>query len=551
MLNTGYRVPANGAADYPACRMLGDCKTYVYADKRPGMEEWLRGMAAGKSFFTSGPLLFLEVEGLRPGAIIEKPGGGPVRVNVRIRVRSEVAPVTNVQLVANGRIVDELKIPAGAGQGSWIELERAVELDESAWIAARAYSLSPTGAPNADAHTNPVYVYLNGRAPYERESLDFWLAALDGQIAIQRGRKFEGQAKVLDYFDRSRDILMKIRAAGGLSSSGRPADIAADSPEIKDTTSRVHSDESLKAYLKPVPPKPFDEFLKLFETVGGFEMQPVAKEPLVYDPIAAAFDENGQLYVCEMRDYPYKPAPGQKPLGAVRLLRDVDGDGHFDEGHAFAENLLWAGGVAPWRGGVFVAAPPDIWYFKDTDGDHCADIRRKVFTGFGTQNQQAMLNNLTMGLDHKIYGSTAGNGGKIRCVEHPAGGKPAGAAEVDVNGRDFRFDPVTGEFEAITGTMQFGNTFDDWGNRFICSESQPLLHAVLPQQYLVRNPHLPVPSAIHNIVPGPVPIFRTSPVERWRIIRSSRRIAHGERDAASPGASHHVIDAAAGVTVYR
>ena len=98
-----------------------------------------------------------------------------------------------------------------------------------------------------------------------------------------------------------------------------------------------------------------------------------------------------------MSDYPYKPRPGQKPLGAVRLLRDTDGDGRFDESHVFADGLLWAAGVAPWKGGVFVAAPPDIWYLKDTDGDHVADVRRKVFTGFGTQNQQAMLNNLAFG----------------------------------------------------------------------------------------------------------------------------------------------------------
>ncbi len=80
----------------------------------------------------------------------------------------------------------------------------------------------------------------------------------------------------------------------------------------------------------------------------------------------------------------------------------------------FADHLLWAGGVACWKGGVFVAAPPDIWYFKDTDGDHKADIKRKVFTGFGTKSQQYMLNNLKWGIDHKIYGSTAGNGGEIR-----------------------------------------------------------------------------------------------------------------------------------------
>ena len=67
------------------------------------------------------------------------------------------------------------------------------------------------------------------------------------------------------------------------------------------------------------------------------------------------------------------------------------------QSHVFADGLLWAAGVAPWKGGVFVAAPPDIWYLKDTDGDHMADVRRKVFTGFGTQNEQGMLNNLTFG----------------------------------------------------------------------------------------------------------------------------------------------------------
>ena len=148
----------------------------------------------------------------------------------------------------------------------------------------------------------------------------------------------------------------------------------------------------------------------------------------------------------------------------------------------FADHLLWAGGVACWKGGVFVAAPPDIWYFKDTDGDHKADIKRKVFTGFGTKSQQYMLNNLKWGMDHKIYGSTAGNGGEIR-----PGDKP-NAKPISVERHDFRFDPVTEEFEPIAGTIQFGNSFDDWGNRFMCDESEPLYQSIVDQHYLARNP---------------------------------------------------------------
>ena len=60
-----------------------------------------------------------------------------------------------------------------------------------------------------------------------------------------------------------------------------------------------------------------------------------------------------------------------------------------------------------------------------------------------------------------------------------------------------------------------------------------------------------MPSVVQDIAGGSVPIFRISPIERWRQIRSSRRIAHGTRSAESAGASHHVVDAGAGVTIYR
>ena len=35
----------------------------------------------------------------------------------------------------------------------------------------------------------------------------------------------------------------------------------------------------------------------------GFRVEIVASEPLIASPVAMAFDENGRLYVAEMRDY--------------------------------------------------------------------------------------------------------------------------------------------------------------------------------------------------------------------------------------------------------
>ncbi|WP_010585216.1 PVC-type heme-binding CxxCH protein [Schlesneria paludicola] len=566
MLNAGYAFPCVGASDYPACRFLGDCRTYVWSDSSltetpnnskslPKIKStlefptWLKAAASGQSFVTTGPMLLLDVDGKRPGETMTLTSNG--RITVQVRVRCDVTAVTTLDVISNGEVAKTIKIPADQQQGVWFTAQVPLALNEPTWIAARSWSTTPGGQPDAESHTNPVYIHLGGKKPYRQASLDAWIQRIDGQLDKHRARDFAQKSKVLDYFQRARDLLLQIRVQHGLRSDQDPRKLAAeleqaDAPTLAADVSRPDAtDEELREFLKPVPSTPPTEAVKSFEGIAGFQMQLVAAEPLVASPIAAAFDENANLYVCEMRDYPYKPGEGLEPIGRVRLLRDTNRDGIYDEAHIFADKLLWAAGVVPWNGGVFVAACPDIWYFKDTDGDFRADIQRKVFTGFGTGNQQAMVNNLVLGMDHWIYGATAGNGGLIRPGNDP------NAVPISITGRDFRFNPVTEQFEAITGTVQFGNTFDDWGNRFVCSESSPLQQIILPDHYLARNAYLPSPRGVQSIAAHPTPIYRISPIERWRQIRSSRRIANNKRNANSAGASHHVIDAAAGVTVYR
>ncbi len=95
-----------------------------------------------------------------------------------------------------------------------------------------------------------------------------------------------------------------------------------------------------------------------------------------------------------MTDYPFKPRPGQKPWSLIRLLRDVDGDGQFDETTSSPTDSFRRQ-ASPLEGGrVRDLAAGCLAAWKDTDGDHKADVRRKVYTGFGTGNEQGMLNNL-------------------------------------------------------------------------------------------------------------------------------------------------------------
>ena len=164
------------------------------------------------------------------------------------------------------------------------------------------------------------------------------------------------------------------------------------------------------------------EAIKSFVLQDGFAMQLLAAEPLVTDPVAGVYDENGRLFVVEMNDYPYTDKSTDqpnverttdRPIGKVRVLEDVDDDGVFDKSTIFARDLSWPTGIAVFDGGVFVAATPDLWYLKDTDGDGVADVRRQVFTGFRKFNVQAVVNNLIWGLDHRIYGAGGTNGGTI------------------------------------------------------------------------------------------------------------------------------------------
>src|SRR4051812_653704 len=177
-----------------------------------------------------------------------------------------------------------------------------------------------------------------------------------------------------------------------------------------------------------VPATEPDKAEATIKALDGFQMKLIAAEPLVTDPVAMAYDENGIAYVAEMNDYPYTDKKNDiawqdnkldPPIGKIRMLVDEDGDGKFDKSYIFAEGLSWPTGIAPYKGGIFVAATPDIWYLKDTDGDHKADIRIKVYTGFRKYNVQAVMNNLIWGLDHKIYGAGSGNGGTITNLTHP------------------------------------------------------------------------------------------------------------------------------------
>lgn len=322
-------------------------------------------------------------------------------------------------------------------------------------------------------------------------------------------------------------------------------------------------DRDYSAELPRIDPLEPEEALKSFELLPGFHIDQVASEPLIADPVAMAFDADGRLYVVEMRGYSENP---DDALSRVTLLEDSDGDGRFDKSTPFLEGLSWPTAIACYNGGVFVGDAPDIFYARDTDGDGRADERVKVFTGFSRSNVQGLLNSFHFGLDNRIHGATSTSGGQVQTVaapeqlwgtpsNDPTAGKPQqDVPAINLRGRDFAFDPRTLELEATSGGAQHGMSFDDWGRKFASSNSDHIQQVMFDDHYLARNAYLAAPGARRSIASdGPqAEVFRISPVEPWRIVRTRLRkqaIVPGPVEGGGRAAGY--FTGATGVTIYR
>jgi putative membrane-bound dehydrogenase-like protein len=145
-------------------------------------------------------------------------------------------------------------------------------------------------------------------------------------------------------------------------------------------------------------------------------------------------------------------------------------------------------------------------YLEDTNDDGRADVRRVVLTGFAFSNPQHTVNSPLYGLDNWIYlaheGPAAaivfkdlfGDGGTdVRFADSPE------AKGLSVGRHGVRFRPDTHEIEALSGSSQFGHSFDEWGRYFTQENWNHLRHEVIGAGTFARSPGLPVVGAMQDV----------------------------------------------------
>ena len=251
-------------------------------------------------------------------------------------------------------------------------------------------------------------------------------------------------------------------------------------------------------------PRDSEAGLKSIRVALGFEVELVAAEPLIADPVAFDWGPDGRLWVAEMSDYPLGVDGQGQPGGRVRVLKDTDGDGQYDHSTIFADNLPYPTGVKVWRDRILISTAPDLLVAKDADGDGRADSIEPLFRGFAEGNQQHRVNGLRYGLDHRLYLANGDSGGHVTST--------VTGESMGIGGRDLWVHPDTGAMGTTSGQTQFGRNRDDWQHWFGGNNSNPMWHYVIEDHYLARNPHVNYPSLRKHvsIQPGTSPVYPLS-----------------------------------------
>ncbi|MEM9235429.1 MAG: HEAT repeat domain-containing protein, partial [Verrucomicrobiota bacterium] len=214
------------------------------------------------------------------------------------------------------------------------------------------------------------------------------------------------------------------------------------------------------------------ESREAFELAEGYEISAVASEPDLEEPVVVVWDGNGVMYVAEMRSYMQDvEGTGTKTLrnGRVKRLEDTNGDGSYDRVTVFIDKLNLPRMLLPLddRLAVVETDTTSVFSYRDIDGDGVADKKVPLWNGReipATKSVEHQDSGLIWNIDNNIY--------------------------VSYGHTRYRF--TDGTWTGVRGEglwAQWGLDFDETGQIFYSTNSEPFFSSQMPREYwgLIRH----------------------------------------------------------------
>lgn len=270
---------------------------------------------------------------------------------------------------------------------------------------------------------------------------------------------------------RTAVILFALVAVAGIFPLTAQESKVAGNDKVADIIKNYEGRGTLSDGSDPTPP---EEALKGFRVREGFEIELVASEPVVGQPLHISWDSKGRMWVTQYLQYqfpaglkiveydnhlraqfdkmPEPPPHGTKGADKITVFEDTNGDGKYDSHRDVITGLNIATSAVAGAGGIWVTNPPYLLFYPDEDGDANPDSDPEVvLSGFGIEDTHAVANSLKWGPDGWLYGvngsTTTGS------VTDPATGNT-----VEWQGQMvWRYHPTTKKFEIYAEGG--GNTF--------------------------------------------------------------------------------------------
>ncbi len=205
------------------------------------------------------------------------------------------------------------------------------------------------------------------------------------------------------------------------------------------------------------------------------EIQLVAAEPLVQDPVAISFDGAGRMWVVEMLGFMTDiEGTGEKdPSGRISVLFDDDRDGRMDRSVIFLDSLVLPRAIALVEDGVLVSENIPLWLASDTDEDLKADRKVLIDSTYGGQGMpEHSANGLMRAMDNWYYNAKS----------------------------KYRYKPVDGRWikEETEFRGQWGISQDNAGRLFYNYNWSQLHADLVPPNTLQKNRHHTATSGIDH-----------------------------------------------------